>query len=333
MLTTTPEVRDWFDELLALGRSKNTIQTYTVALEAVHRAVAAVHGPGRSFLSLTRAEIVALLPYLRERYTVATMRQQLVRMKCFYSWGVATERISRSPMLSVPLPVPPRTVQRAFTETEALSLVREMGRQTRWYSRDLAMLILALGAGLRGIEIVEARVSLMTDDPADGGPGIVVVGKGGNRRWVPFAAPVREALAAYLPERAARLRQFGHEPTDTDRLFITGRPLARFDTTDPARMEMYGVAPFSRLTRPWIRAIGVEGAGSHATRRAFATIGCAPGGGFDPFLMSQALGHNEFDQLRRYRVLSRRELASAFEAHPLNRLLGAELARREDEAA
>jgi integrase/recombinase XerD len=85
-----------------------------------------------------------------------------------------------------------------------------------WPERDLALVAVFAGAGVRMGEAIELRVN--DAEALDRSPRLRVYGKGGRRRVVPVGPEVIEALDAYLGSRRQRLGSV----SPADRLFVVG---------------------------------------------------------------------------------------------------------------
>src|SRR5206468_4731667 len=95
----------------------------------------------------------------------------------------------------------PRAAIEALLETVAQD--QGLMRQTDWGERDLALILIALLAGLRADELRQADIGdIRTTD--DGAAIIHVKGKGGKERSVPIEAELLSVIEAYLDSRARR---------------------------------------------------------------------------------------------------------------------------------
>ena len=93
-------------------------------------------------------------------------------------------------------PKRPRTLPRPASPADAVALAEDAGSAAaeEWIgARDLAILLLLYGSGLRVAEAMSLRASLL---PL--GQSLRVTGKRGKTRVVPILPAVREAIAAYV---------------------------------------------------------------------------------------------------------------------------------------
>jgi integrase/recombinase XerD len=120
----------------------------------------------------------------------------------------------------------------AFTQADMRRLLDAARRPGPVGARDVALIELLYGCGLRASEAIGLNVSACNlEDLED--PYVVVTGKGNRVRAVAIPHGARVALEAYLrvgrPELVARRR--GSTSTDADAVFVSirGRRLARED--------------------------------------------------------------------------------------------------------
>ena len=164
--------------------------------------------------------------------------------------------------------------------------------------RDKAMLETAYGCGLRVSELVGLRFDSL--NLTDG--FVLIRGKGGKERLVPFGAPAREALLAWLPDRAALIAQ-ARSP-NTEALFL-GRLGTRLTSRSVERLMLrYGLkAGIDRPVTP------------HALRHSFATHLLEMGA--DLRAVQELLGHAGLSTTQQYTHLDLNHLTRVYDAaHP-----------------
>lgn len=204
--------------------------------------------------------------------------------------GVVNARLSlvRGPRLK---PTLPRPIGQDSAR-EMLALAGE-AQGTPWIAaRDVALLTLLYGAGLRIAEALALRGECW---PA--GQALLIHGKGGKERLVPLLPIVREAMAAYVaicPKSQMRDQPF----------FIgaNGGPLV-------PRMAQFLVA------RLRVRMGLPSTATPHALRHAFATHLLT--GGADLRSIQELLGHASLTTTQRYVAVEAEQVLALFDrAHP-----------------
>lgn len=188
-----------------------------------------------------------------------------------------------------------RSLPKPLTERDALdavAAVADLSDEPWIASRDVALLMLLYGCGLR---IGEALGLARHQAPA--GAPLIVTGKGGKQRVVPALPAVREAVTAYL-------RACPYDPGVGGPLFLG----ARGGRLDPAVAQKQMRRLRALLGLP-------ETATPHALRHSFATHLMAGGG--DLRAIQELLGHASLSTTQRYtEVDSARLVAVHRAAHP-----------------
>jgi integrase/recombinase XerC len=165
-----------------------------------------------------------------------------------------------------------------------------------WPLRDKALIMAMYSAGLRISELCSLKASGLEN----GCTRARITGKGGKERYVFFSREGSEALAAYIPARAARLK--AENPPES--LFISKRGNA---------LSVPGVR--------WI--IGVYSQRSdlpknvhpHALRHSFATH--LVNAGCDIRVEQELLGHASLSTTQRYTHVDMERLKAVYhKAHP-----------------
>ncbi|MER7457747.1 tyrosine-type recombinase/integrase [Micromonospora sp. NPDC126480] len=184
----------------------------------------------------------------------------------FFSFLVADGVVSGNPMPAVgrpraPLPQP-KPLRGADTPEELLAAVaRADGRQRDpWPQRDLAVLALALCAGLRLSELLTLRVAALAGRAGE--RRLDVAGKGGRPRVVPVEPELDRVLVDYLDSRR---RRFGARSVRPDSPLLVDR------RGEPLRRGGLQYLVDSCYRRAGIGDRVPRGARLHALRHTFAT--------------------------------------------------------------
>ena len=238
----------------------------------------------------------------------ATLARRTAAIRSFFAWGVEVGVVAQDPSLRLVAPKRGRPLPTVATAPavaemlDGLDALAEGGDPLPL--RDRAMLELLYGAGIRVSELCGLDVG---DLDLDRGTARVL-GKGSKERVVPFGAPARRAIDAYL---------------------TSGRPELVVDTADPATGRGSGDALFlgSRGGRISPRAVysvvshrlaptlGVENVGPHALRHSAATH--LLDGGADLRTVQEILGHASLGTTQIYPHVSSERLRAAYRlAHP-----------------
>src|SRR3954462_15970299 len=119
---------------------------------------------------------------------------------CF-TWLVRHRGFKTNPILGIRAPRASRPLPKALSVEATERLFNAEDKRDPAYLRDRAMFELLYSSGLRLAELVSLDVGDGRLDLRQG--ELTVTGKGAKTRTVPVGAKAREALAAWLPARAA----------------------------------------------------------------------------------------------------------------------------------
>ena len=279
-------------------RSLHTVRAYVAT---AHRFIA--------FLSRYRGEIVGrygllnlqaveLRAFLADRrgdgLGPSSAAREMSAVRAFLRF--AAEEEGNLPQLPrTRSPKRPRTLPRPASPADAVALAEEAaeGAVLPWAgARDLAILLLLYGSGLRVGEALSLRARIV---PL--GPALRVTGKRGKTRVVPVLPAVKEAIAAYVAECPWPLT--GDAP-----LFVgvKGAPL----NPDLVR----------RAVRTARQRLGLaDSLTPHALRHSFATHLLA--GGADLRSLQELLGHASLSSTQIYTEVDAARLLDVYRhAHP-----------------
>lgn len=254
--------------------------------------------------------------------------------RCWSTWNVlctflyTNEQISANPMSLVGKPKVAKTLPRALPPAAVRALLDTITqgvgstRQTDWAERDLAIILMALLAGLRAEEMRQLDIGAIRT-VADGGAVIHIKGKGGKERSVPVEAELLTVIENYLDSRAVRL------PSTVKRKAregVTG--LARWPTRSPLLVGRDGGRITrgtlqSRVKRAFKRAGAdaqpVPGALVHGFRHTYATE--LAGANVSVYTLMKLLGHESMTTSQRYVTAAGSETRSAAAQNPIYDLI------------
>lgn len=246
-----------------------------------------------------------------EGYAPSSRARMLSAWRGMFSWLVATGHIDRDPTAAFEAPARSQLLPVAFTDDELKRILHaaanpSKGSRVTWPSRDIAIIAVLAGAGLRATELTHMTIGQVERDRA---PRLKVHGKGSKERVVPIAGEVLQAIDAYLAERRDRGPHMGGTRSD-DLVFVrvNSRPL------DTQALDY--------LVAIWMRAAGVsirEGEKAHAFRHTYA-LGQIDSGTSLPELQ-MLLGHTDLNTTSQYLRMSAANLHHAASAAPVRALL------------
>ena len=238
-----------------------------------------------------------------ETYARSSTARALSVVRSFFAWMDREELASNPAIGLLRTPKVPQSVPKALPVEAAAELLEasaegaagpEAARPPWVAARDLALLTLLYGAGLR---LGEALGLVRRDAPRPGQEAIAVTGKGRKTRLLPLLPVVGEAVADYLA-----LCPF--DPGPGGPLFLGQRGKALHPRVVQGRMVELR------------RALGLpESATPHALRHSFATHLLGAGG--DLRSIQELLGHASLSTTQRYTAVDAEQMLRAYRAaHP-----------------
>jgi integrase/recombinase XerC len=279
------------------GAAERTIDAY--GKDLTHFAnYCANHGidPGKADAGELRGFIA---DQSAEGAAAVSVNRALSSIRGFYRWLIRFGRRQDNPCGALRNLKSPKTLPSFLWEPEmARFAVLPETSGILWPARDKALILVMYSAGLRISELVSLSLLKLDSDLGEGR----VTGKGDKERIVFFSDEAREALAAYLPERQARIKAGGKNPTD--RVFINRNGRA---------ISIPGVR--------WIIARYAEHSGlgkhihPHSLRHSFATH--LVNSGCDVRVVQELLGHASLSTTQRYTHVDIERLKKVYaKAHP-----------------
>jgi len=224
-----------------------------------------------------------------------TIARRMSTLRSLYKHLEREGVLSNAAILAVRTPKTPKSLPKALTIEDALSLVECADQLTDepWIGyRDRALLMLLYGAGLRIAEALDLNVGDVPD-----GDVITVTGKGDKQRVVPLLAEVKTALTTYIQASPFPM-------TATSPLFLGLRG---------GRLNAGVAQSMVRKTRVMLGL--PDSATPHALRHSFATHLLSGGG--DLRTIQELLGHASLSTTQRYTEVDAGRLRSVYQgAHP-----------------
>ena len=288
----TPQTLHRYLEFLRVerGLSPHTLRAYGSELRSLHRFLV---DRGLGSDPLDRASLSELRGYLASRPagSHATNARRIAALRGYYRYLVRSDQRVDDPTARLVGPKVPRHLPR-FLQVDEASEVVENPTQQGWYRlRNVALLELAYGAGLRASELAALnRGDLDLEERLVS----VRAGKGRKQRLVPFGPPAARALVRWLDERDL------------------GRDQPAFLNRDGGRLSVRAI---HRIVRDAGVNNGVAGVHPHALRHSFATHLLSQGA--DLRSIQELLGHASLSTTQRYTHISMDQLSEAHRrAHP-----------------
>ena len=293
------QISAWQRELSSVRRlAENTLEAYGRDLDQFLSFLAGHTGGAVSLTTLKELRGADIRAFMAQRRNESLGSRSLARvlsaLKSFFRFlereGVlATEALNviRTPKL-------PKSLPKALTVMEArqaIATTEEMEERPWVAARDMAVLSLCYGAGLR---IAEALALTRADLE---GNSLRVTGKGGRIRLVPLIAAVRQAIDLYI-----ELSPFKSWPEEPLFRGVKGGVLS------PRLIQLRVAQLRGALGLP-------QSATPHALRHSFATHLLSRGG--DLRAIQELLGHASLSTTQIYTAVDTERLLESYRAaHP-----------------
>jgi integrase/recombinase XerC len=279
-------------------RSAHTVRAYTATAHRLIDFLGRYRGEAIDAAVLTSVAAVDLRAFLGDRRAsglgAASAARELSGVRAFLRYAAEQQGVPAQ-LPRTRAPKRPRTLPRPAAPDEAMSLAETAAEAASepWIgARDLAILLLLYGAGLRVAEAMSLTANLLPM-----GSTVRVNGKRGKMRVVPVIAAVREAIEDYVHQCPYPLR--GDVP-----LFVG----ARGGPLNPDLVRRAVAAARRRLGLP-------DTLTPHALRHSFATHLLARGA--DLRSLQELLGHASLSSTQIYTAVDAARLLDVYRhAHP-----------------
>ncbi|MDQ3145101.1 MAG: tyrosine recombinase [Pseudomonadota bacterium] len=282
---------DRFLDMMAAeaGAARNTLAAYRRDLEAAAVDLKSLEAAGPSDLASLGEKWGALAP--------STVARRAAALRRFYGFLHDDGFRADDPSPALPRPVLQRPLPKILDthEVEAMfAAVEERAASGRPLAlRDLALIELLYGSGLRATELV----SLPRRAVRAGQPFLMIRGKGDKERLAPISSRAEKAVAAWTAAA----------PSDGPWLFPGGKGHL-------SRVRLYQIV----RTLAGLAGIAPERVSPHVLRHAFATHLLA--GGADLRVLQSLLGHADIATTQIYTHVDSARLVELVNArHPLSR--------------
>lgn len=244
--------------------------------------------------AVTKHTLQAYLMTLRKKHrSVATINRKLSAMKKFHQYLLQEKIVSENVLLAVTRPKQGKRLPVVLSLEEIETLIEASQGETPLHIRNLAMIELLYGSGLRISELLD----LKTEDLHINMGFITVTGKGSKERIVPVGSEAAKALKKYL--EAARLTL---SKTPTPYVFLNrfGKPMSRIGFYQILK-ELAQKANLGKEVSP------------HTLRHSFATHLLEAG--VDLRYVQEMLGHGDVATTELYTHLSKKQLIAVYDMH------------------
>jgi integrase/recombinase XerD len=282
------------------GRAPSTLAAYRRDLRGY---ATWLRSRGRSLDAVEEADLVDYIQHQRERgLAPASVARSLVPVRSLYRFLVAEGRTDHDPGARLELPSVPRGLPKALGEEEVARLLGAPDPTSPLGRRDLAMLEVLYGTGVRVSELV----GLSLGDVDLGGALARVLGKGSKERIVPLGVPAVRSLVSWLSAdgRGAVAPAQWRRRGDAEAVFLNARGgrLTRQGAWDVIARHARSVGLDERLS-------------PHVLRHSCATHMLDHGA--DIRAVQELLGHASISTTQVYTLVSTERLWEVYRnAHP-----------------
>lgn len=290
----------WLEQLAHQKRvSEHTLTAYRADVLAFMTHLAAYKGEHVTWAHLKALDTRDVRSWLSARGSKSLASTSTARamsaLKQFFKFLQKNGVLENPALLQQRAPRVKKPLPRALTDAqsmEALESVDELSMEDWVGKRDVAVLALLYGAGLR---ISEALSLTGKHHPL--GSTLVITGKGNKQRVVPVLPEIASAVEAYV-------QACPHPPAKDGPLFVGVRG-------GKLRSDVYGVQ--IRKLRGFLGL--PEHTTPHAFRHSFATH--LLGGGADLRAIQELLGHASLSTTQRYTLVDSAQMLKSYSAaHP-----------------
>ena len=285
-------LQEFLTEIGAHNRySVNTLSAYSSDLEAYELFLTGVSK------TVLEADFRDVRDYIFSLHRAGNVARSIVRklsaIKAFYKHLQRVGRISANPAKLVKAPKVSRLLPNPLPEADIVSVLNHGSTETALDVRDLAMLEVMYGCGLRISEL--AGLTLVTAEKES----VRVLGKGNKERIVPLTREARRSLDSYMKKRT--LLAAKAPPSDALWLSERGEPLT--------------VRQIRRRLVLLIGGIGAKAPHPHQLRHSYATH--LLNHGAELRTVQELLGHESPQTTQIYTQVGIERLVNVYnQAHP-----------------
>lgn len=291
------EIRDFLRYLYLERRyARNTITSYGTDLIQFQRFLENQFGTSQLNWSLVDKRTIRyfLISLQDQNVSKRTVARKLATLKSFFRYLVKNGVIESNPVATIKMPKLEKKLPEYLSESEIEQLLSLPDFKTFKGIRDLAILELFYGTGIRLSELINIKVGQIDFKQQL----IRVIGKGNKERIVPFGGSAKLILEKYLLIRP----QFAENSVENLFVLKSGK-------------KMYPMA-VQRIVQKYLKqASQVQQKSPHILRHSFATHLLNQGA--DIRVVKDLLGHENLATTQIYTHLSIDHLKKVYnQAHP-----------------
>ncbi len=243
---------------------------------------------------IEKVHIESFIKSLSKNYEASSVARKLSSIKMFMKFLMLERMIEVDVARHIKTPKKVKHLPTTMSVNQVLALLEHVQGDTHLAKRNLALIELIYGSGLRVSELLE----LTTKDIHLNHMYVHVIGKGNKEREVPISQMAHQAITIYLRDARPNLNKY-----QSPYLFLNhlGKPLSRVG--------------FYKLLKKWGEIIGKDDVSPHTLRHAFATHLLE--NGMDLRSLQMLLGHENISTTQIYTHLNQKTLKNMYdEIHP-----------------
>jgi integrase/recombinase XerC len=230
-----------------------------------------------------------------EEFSFTSTVRALSCLRSFFAYLNGNKKISNNVIKDLKRPKTAKSIFKAVDEIDIkaiMKLVKQFNKEEWCFKRDLALLTLIYGAGLRISEALSVTKNHLINSDS-----LIITGKGNKQRMVPMLAIIKDRIDDYLAACPYQL--------DFDQPIFLG-----------SRGKKYQATLFQKLISQIRKYLQLpDTVTPHAFRHSFATHLLEAGG--DLRVIQELLGHVSLSTTQRYTKIDKKRLFEIYKkTHP-----------------
>ena len=283
--------------IIEKGLAHNSIESYSADLAGYGDFL-----EENQIVDLSRADTTVILAWLihlsKKGLSSKSRARHLITIRGFYKYLIGEKHLSINPLKDVDIPKIGQALPKILSIAEVETILNAQNRTTPKGIRNLSMIEIIYGAGLRVSELISLKLQ---DVNLDAGL-LRVMGKGSKERIVPFGTKAKSITREWID--TARPLVLKHIPSQYLFVARAGKPMTR--------------QAFWKIIKKSACLAGIsKNVTPHTLRHSFATHLLE--GGADLRSVQTMLGHSDISTTQIYTHISKEYLMKMHQKfHPRN---------------
>lgn len=248
----------------------------------------------KHIIELRKEDFTTYFKYISKRYETTTIARKMSSLKAFTKFLVLEKILENDIASHLKTPKLPSKLPQTLSVNEVMTLLNHLHGDQPLALRNLALVELIYGSGLRVSELLSLKITDIHLKQAY----VSVIGKGRKMREVPMSEVAIRALTNYMKDGRPYLNKKQHTLVFLNRF---GDPLSRIG--------------FYKLLGSWSETLGLPKITPHMLRHAFATHLLE--NGLDLRTLQLLLGHEDISTTQIYTHLNQKHIQEMYDkTHP-----------------